>query len=40
MIRNDVSGFWENIFYAKNYEKFTPKKKVLKNSELNSLMYD
>jgi hypothetical protein len=40
MIRNDVSGFWENIFYAKNYEKFTPKKRVLKNSELNSLMYN
>ena len=40
MIRNDVSGWWENIFYAKNYEKFTPKKRVLKNSELNSLMYN
>ena len=40
MIRNDISGWWENIFYAKSYEKFTPKKRVLKNSELNTLMYN
>lgn len=40
MIRNDVSGWWENIFYAKNYEKFTPKKRVLKNSELNLVIYN
>ena len=40
MTRNDVSSFWENIFYAKYYEKFTPKKRVLKNSELDSIIYN
>ena len=40
MIRNNVSGWWENIFYAKNYEKLTLKKRVLKNSELNLTTYN
>jgi hypothetical protein len=34
MVRKHVSGWWENIFYAKNYQKFTPRKRVAKSKAI------